>query len=116
MVCSPNHDTNLFNIITGVLQGDILAPYMFIIHIDYVLQTSIDLIKVNSFTLEKIISRWYPIETITDTIYTDDLRLLTNTPTQAESLLHNLEQVLASIWMQIKQSSWVLNKKELSAL
>ena len=50
MVHSPDGDTNFFNIDAGVLQGDILAPYLFILCLDYVLQTSIDLINENGFT------------------------------------------------------------------
>ena len=34
--------TEYFNIVAGVLQGDTLAPYFFIICLDYVLRTSID--------------------------------------------------------------------------
>ena len=30
-LCSPDGDTDFFDIVTGVLQGDILAPYLFII-------------------------------------------------------------------------------------
>ena len=44
-VCSPDGDTEYFNIVAGVLQGDTLAPYLFIICLDYVLRTSIDRIK-----------------------------------------------------------------------
>ena len=45
MVCLSNGDTDFFvTIVTGVLQGDILAPYLFIISLDLVLQTLIDLI------------------------------------------------------------------------
>ena len=39
---SPDGDTDYFDIVAGVLQGDILAPYLFIICLDYVLKTSID--------------------------------------------------------------------------
>ena len=55
----------------------------------YILGTSMNLIKQNSFTLEKSTSRRYPIKTKTDADYADDLALLANTPTQAESLVHN---------------------------
>ena len=41
-VRSPDRDTNYFDIVEGVLQGDTLAPYLFIICIDYVLRTSVD--------------------------------------------------------------------------
>ena len=44
MVCSLG-DTNFFNIVAGVLQGDTLMPYLFIICLDCILRTSIDLIK-----------------------------------------------------------------------
>ena len=41
-VRSPDGDTEYFDIVAGVLQGDTLAPYLFIICLDYVLRTSID--------------------------------------------------------------------------
>ena len=44
-VRSPDGDTEYFDIVAGVLQGDTLAPYLFIICLDYVLRTSIDKIK-----------------------------------------------------------------------
>ena len=91
-----NGDTDFFNIVTGVLQGDILAPYLFVICLNYVLWISIDLIKENSLTL-KTRSRWYPAETMTDADYANDLVLLANTPAQAKCLLHGLEQTAGSI-------------------
>ena len=56
-VRSPDGDTDYFNIVAGVLQRDTLAPYLFIICLDYVLRTSIDKIKENSFELTKKRSR-----------------------------------------------------------
>ena len=38
-VRSPDGDTEYFDIVAGVLQGDTLAPYHFIICLDYVLRT-----------------------------------------------------------------------------
>ena len=40
---------------------------------------------------KKARSRQYPIEAIIDADYANDIALLVNTPTQAESLLHSLE-------------------------
>ena len=76
-------DTDFFDIVAGVLQGDTLPPYLFIICLKYVLKTSIDLIKENGFTLKKARIGWYPAETITDADYADDVALLLNTLTQA---------------------------------
>ena len=39
---TPDGDTEYFDIVAGVLQVDTLAPYLFIICLDYVLRTSID--------------------------------------------------------------------------
>ena len=80
-----------------VLQGDTLAPYLFIICLDYVLRTSIDKIRENGFELTKKRSRRYPATTITDADYADDIAILANTPDQAETLLHSLERAAASI-------------------
>ena len=98
MVHLPDGDTDFFNIVAGVLQGYIFVPFLFIICLGYVLQRSLDLIKENGFTLKKNPEvRWYPAETITDADYADDLALLANTSTKAESLLHNKEQAAGGI-------------------
>ena len=90
-VRSPDGDTEYFDIVAGVLQGDAQAPYLFIISLDYVLRTSIDKIRENSFKLIKKRSRRYPAKTITDADYADDIAILAHTPDQAETLQHSLE-------------------------
>ena len=97
-VCSPDGDTDYFDIVAGILQGDTLAPYLFIICLDYVLRTSIDKIKENSF---KERSRRCTAKTITDADYTDDLMLLGNTPAQAETLLYSRERAAAGIGLHV---------------
>ena len=72
-----------------------LDPYLFIICLHYVLRTSIDKIRENGFELTKKRGRRYPAKTITDANYADDIAILTNTPDQAETLLHSLEQAAA---------------------
>ena len=49
-VHSLDGDTDYFDIVAGILQGDSLAPYLFIICLDYVLRTSINKIKENGFS------------------------------------------------------------------
>ena len=101
-VCSPDGDTEYFEIVASVLQGDTLAPYLFIICLDYVLRTSIEKIKENGFELTKKRSRRYPAKTITDANYTDNIAILANTPDQAETLLHSLERAAAGIGLHVK--------------
>ena len=100
-VRSPDGDTEYFDIVAGVLQGDTLAPYLFIICLDYVLRTSTDKIRENGFELTKKRSRRYPAKTITDTDYANDIALLGNTHNQAETLVQSLERAAAGIGLHV---------------
>ena len=55
----------------------------------------------SGFTLEKARSRRYPAQTIMDVDYANDIALLANTPAQAESLLHSLEQAAGTIGLHV---------------
>ena len=87
-VYSPDGDTDYLDIVAGVLHGDTLAPYLFIICLDYVLRTSIDLMKENGFQLTKERSKRYSAQkkknnnnNNNDADYADAIALLANTPT-----------------------------------
>ena len=97
----PDGAIEYFEIVAGVLPGDTLAAYLFIICLDYVLRTSIDKIKENGFELTKKRSRRYPAKTITDADYADDIAILANTLNQAETLLHNLERAAEGISLNV---------------
>ena len=101
-VRSPDGDTEYFDIVAGVLQGDTLAPYLFIICLDYVLKASIDKIRENGFELTKKRSKRYPAKTITDADYADDLTLL---------VWNELQQALASMSMRTKLNICVTTKR-----
>ena len=101
LVRSTDGDTEYFDIVAGVQQGDTLAPYLFIICLDYVLWTSIDKIRKNGFELTKKRSRKHPAKTITDADDADDMSLQANTPNQAETLLHSLERAAAGIGLHV---------------
>ena len=100
-VRSQNRDTEYFEFVVGVLQEDMLAPYLFIICLDYVLRTTIDKIRENGFELTKKRSRRYPAKTFTDADYADDIAILANTPNQAETLLHSLERAAVGIGLHV---------------
>ena len=100
-VCSPDGDTDYFDIVAGVLQGDTLATYLFTICLDYKLTTSIDKMKDNSFKLTKERSRRYPAQTSMDMDYANDIALLANAPTQAETMLHSQERTAAGIGLHV---------------
>ena len=97
----PDGDTDYFDIVAAVLQGNTLDPNLFIICLDNVLWTSIDKMKDNGFKLTKERSRRYPEQTIADADYADDIALLENTSAQAETRLHSLERAAAGIGLHI---------------
>ena len=57
--------------------------------------------KDNGFKLAKKRSRRYPAQTVTDSDYADDIALLANTSTQAETLLHSLERAEGGIGLHV---------------
>ena len=113
MVRSPDGDTDFFNVVAGVLQGDTLAPFLFILTLDYVLRTSLDKLNSFGFTLEKAKSRRYPAKKITDADYTDDLALFSNKIDDAERLLHAVEEAAARIGLYVnaKKTEYVCYKQ-----
>ena len=101
-VCSLDGDADFSDIVAGVLQGDTLTPYFFIICLDYVLQTLIDLMKENDFKLKKGQETDYTPQKLLQTQdYADDIALLANILTQAASLLHCLEQAAGGIGLHV---------------
>ena len=99
-VRSPNGNTGYFDIVTGVLQRDTRALYLFIICLDCRLRISIDKIKENGFKLTMEGSRRYPAKTITDADYADYIVLL-NAPIQAETLLYSQKRAAAGIGLDV---------------
>ena len=106
-VYSPDGDTDYFDIVAGVLQGDTFAPYLFIIYLDNMLRTSIDIMKDNGFKRTKERRRRYPTQTIMDEDYTKYIELLANTPAQTETLLHSLEWAAAGIGLHVNTDKTV---------
>ena len=101
IVRSDDGDTEFITIAGGVLQGDTLAPFLFIICIDYVLKMSLDRDNVLGFTLSERKSRRYPAIKITDVDYADDLALVTYKTSEATILLHKIENTAKEIGLNI---------------
>ena len=93
---SPDGDTEFFDIVAEVLQGDTLAPCLFNIVLDCVLR-NVDQNKNLCFPLRNQLSRRYPVEMLTDTDFADNLALLSHKTGNAEKLLKILETAAASV-------------------
>ena len=71
-VLSFDGETEYFEILGGVFQGDTLAPYLFTIVIDYIMRMAIDGKEELGFILNPKRSRRYSAEVITELDYADD--------------------------------------------
>ena len=70
-VLSPDGDTELFEILAGVLQGDILASFLFIIALDYVMRESTNDDESIGFKLQQARSRRHPAVVLTAMDFAD---------------------------------------------
>ena len=105
--------TEAFLILAGVMQGDTLAPHLFLIAIDYILTKAMEGHDFG-FTLHQQRSRRYPLPAvkITDADFEDDLALLTNTIAEAQIFLLSLEDTANSIGFHQRQHlmRWIRNR------
>ena len=104
-VTSPDGDTILFKLLAlaGIMQGDTLAPYLFIIVLDYALtlRTALDGKEDLGFTLKPRRSRRHPAITITDLDYADDLATISDCVADVEKILTQIENAAAQVGLYI---------------
>ena len=104
-VISPDGETDLFELLAGVLQGDTLAPYLFMIVLDYALRTAIDGREEDlGFHLEKRESRRVGPEVITVFDLADDIALLSEEIQQAQELLSRVETPEGKVGLRMNAS------------
>ena len=90
-------ETDYFDIVAGLLQGNTLARNIFIIRLDYVLRTSIDKIKENGFELTKKRSRRYNYRRRRRRWYSASGKCTR----LSRTLLHNLERAATGIGLHV---------------
>ena len=91
-VLSPDGETKYFSITAGVLQGDTLAPYLFIIVMDYALRKTLNgKDEELGFQLKRRQSSRVSPEVITDLDFADDITLLSEQTTQPQEMLTRVE-------------------------
>ena len=93
--------TEIFEILAGVLQGDTLAPYLFVIVIDYIMTVVIGTVPDAGFTIRPARSRRVKGVKLVDADFADDIALTTDTLSEAQSLLDSLETAARSIGLML---------------
>ena len=103
-VRSPDGETDSFTILAGVLQGDTLATYLFIIALDYALRMATEGFEDLGSTLQERKSSRYPAEMITYTDFADDIALISDNLEKAQKLLEQVESAASQVGLQINST------------
>ncbi|XP_030844812.1 uncharacterized protein LOC115925283 [Strongylocentrotus purpuratus] len=103
-VRSPDGETDSFTILAGVLQGDTLATYLFIIALDYGLRMATEGFEDLGFTLQERKNSRYPAEMIKDTDFADDIALISDNLEMAQKLQEQVESAASQVGLQINST------------
>jgi hypothetical protein len=96
-VRTPHGPSKPFSTTSGVLQGDTLAPFLFIVMLDYVLRRS--LLETDSYSLQSNPPIYLPA-----LAFADDIALLCPTPEAAQSQVTRLHNEAAKVGLRISPS------------
>lgn len=103
-IVTSDGETDPFDILAGILQGDTLAPFLFIVVLDYILRMSLDQINTKGFQLHPRKSSRHPAVHLTDADFADDIALISNSLENAQSLLNSLESAANCVGLYLNES------------
>lgn len=97
-----SHDgpTKEFNTTAGILQGDTLAPFLFVIVVDYALRQSVDEVRDKGLMVGRRSDRQSE-KYLTDLDYADDIALTAEHIQSAQTLLISLEEAAAKVGLKL---------------
>ena len=96
-VVTSDGETDVFDIQAGVLQGDTLAPFLFIVVLDYVLRISVDTFNKKGIQIKAPQGTRDRGLFVTDLDFADDLALVAESIQNLELLLHSLETAASQV-------------------
>ena len=94
--------TDEFDTTSGVLQGDTLAPYLFVIVMDYIIRISLTV--EDGYTVRRRMSARHPAIRIPALAYADDAALLSDNAESAQRQLHRFEIASAKVGLCLNAS------------
>ena len=103
-ILTPDGETEPIDILAGILQGDTLAPFLFIIVLDYVLRKSLDINNENGLQLHPRKSSRNPSVHLTDADFADDIALICKSIESAQILLNSLENAANCVGLYLNDT------------
>ena len=103
-IMTTDGETPAFPILAGILQGDTLAPFLFIMVVDYVMRVSVDTISEKGYQLHPRKSSRHPAQHLTDTDFADDIALISHSLEHAQDLLQSLEQASNGVGLYLNET------------
>ena len=105
-VMSPDGETDIFEILMGVLQGDTLAPFLFVIVLDYAMRKAITGREEElGFTITPRQSIRRKAKMITDLDFADDIALISD-------LIEEAKELLLAVEKECKEVGLLINAKK----
>ena len=93
-----------FDITAGVLQGDTLAPFIFVIIVDYIIRMAEQEVgEQKGFTIHRRQSSRRPASYLTDLAFADDIALLSDNTEDGQLLLNSVEHFALSVGLRINR-------------
>lgn len=92
-------ETDDFSTACGVLQGDTLSPFLFTLFIDYVFRIICP--DLSGFTLDRRRSTRHSEKCVSDLSFVDDIAILTNSISEAQKTLDEVERVCLTVGLTI---------------
>ena len=104
-VMTTDGETQAFPTLAGNLQGDTLAPFLFIMVVDYIMRVSVDTIAEKGYLLHPRRGSRQPAEYLTDTDFADDIALIISQSLEhAQYLLQSLEQASNGVGLYLNET------------
>ena len=89
-----------FDVTTGVLQGDVLAPFLFVVLVDYLLKKA--MLQLDSgVVIHPRRSRRHPAKSLNDLDFADDIALLESSISRAQAQLTKTAETAADLGLVI---------------
>ena len=114
-VLTPDGETSFFDILAGIFQGDTLAPFLFLIVLDYALKEAFKISNSEcGIVIEPRRSSRHPEIRIKDLAYADDIALINASVQLAENLLHCVERSALQVGLHLNASKTELLTSNIS--